>query len=160
MSAVDRFRHGQLHSRCDDGDCFRACISVLLGVPNGDHIPNPHDQLWFFAWQDFLAPFGMAIDHSHAKGPIWRGHPWIASVPSKNCEGKSHAIVMGDRNQVLFDPSPNRRYHAGWSLLGKDVVLGGTWLEVSDASRLKEFVKWQTQTNRAWQYATAKKIRL
>lgn len=143
-AAPDRDRHGQLVVSSENGDCFRACMSVLLGVPNGDHLPNEHGPGWWAAWWEFLWDLGLAVSNSHAKGPVWKSHPWIASVRSKNFGERTHAIVM-DGHKVLFDPSPLRRYHAGWSLLGKDVVLAGTWLEVADATRLDRLVEFQSK---------------
>lgn len=138
----DRARHGQRTTSSADGDCFRASMSVLLGVPNGDHLPNVHDPMWTFKWKDFLGQFGIASCVSHRQGPIWKDHLWIASVPSKNHDGVTHAIVMyGQR--VAFDPSPLRRYRRGESLLGADIVVAGTWLEVADSTRLRTFVDWQ-----------------
>ena len=123
-------------------------MSVLLDVPNGDHLPNEHGPDWVFRWRDFLADFGLTTMTSHAKGPIWKDHPWIASVPSKNHAGCTHAIVM-HVHQVVFDPSPKRRYRPRMSLLGADVVLGGTWIEVADASKLDAFVKWRRAIDKA-----------
>lgn len=136
--AVPRERHGQHISDRLTGDCFRASMSVILDVPNGDHLPTQDgsaDGSWWSDWHYFLYDLGLAIQHSSAKGPIWKQHRWIASVPSKNHKECTHAIVM-EGHKVLFDPSPNRRYHAGWSLLGLDCVVGGYWLEVADVRRL------------------------
>lgn len=138
VSKVSRDRHGQHDSSRETGDCFRASMSVILDVPNGPHLPTNDGGTgthWWIAWHNFLWPLGLAIQNSHAKGPIWKSHRWIASVRSKNFEDCTHAIVM-DGHQVLFDPSPKRRYHAGWSLLGEDCVVGGYWLEVADVCRL------------------------
>ncbi len=137
MSGVSRERHGQHVSHCVLGDCFRASMSVILDVPNGDHLPTNDGTAssWWHDWHYFLWDFGLAIQNASAKGPIWKRHRWIASVTSKNCDGATHSIVM-DGDKVLFDPSSKRRYHAGWSLLGEDCVVGGYWLEVADVQRL------------------------
>lgn len=135
---INRQRHGQRISSSTTGDCFRASMSVILDVPNGDHLPTNDGSEgggWWFDWHYFLWDMGLAIQNASAKGPIWKSHRWVASVPSKNFEGCTHAIVM-EGHKVLFDPSPLRRYHAGWSLLGADVVVGGYWLEVADVRRL------------------------
>lgn len=139
-----RARHGQLVTSCEIGDCFRASMSMLLDVPNGDYLPTlaGDDDRWFFAWQRFLKPFGLDVHTSSAQGPIWKGGFWIASVPSKNCPAPgSHAIVMKGQ-RVVLDPSRKKVYRAGLNLLGTDLVLAGTWLEVADASKLTDFVKW------------------
>lgn len=147
-SGPDRGLHGQLVVDSEVGDCFRACMSVLLDVPNGDHLPNEHGRDWWVRWQHFLDPMGLALDTATARGPIWKHHPWIASVPSKNMADRTHAIVMHHGGVVRFDPSPRRRYHTRRSLLGADVVLSGTWLEVDDASRLHRLVDWQREVRR------------
>lgn len=141
MSAgVDRERHGQRVVDRDVGDCFRACMSVLLDLPNGDHLPTLTTEnmngRWMAEWRAFLAGFGLAVLSSHPKGPIWKSHPWIASVPSKNIGDRTHAIVVDGRHKVMFDPSPRRRYRAGTGLLSTDLVLEGTWIEMADASKL------------------------
>lgn len=130
-ATIDRDRHGQRDSSSTTGDCFRACMSVLLQVPNGDHLPHGIDTPdWWTDWWRFLLDLGLTIAHDNAQGPIWKEQPWIASVPSLNHEGCTHAIVMHRAHEVLFDPSPHKRYEG--SLLGEGVVLGGTWLEVAD----------------------------
>lgn len=121
-------------------------MSLLLDVPNGEHLPtftNAEDERWFFDWQDFLEPFGLAILNSNAQGPIWKSWRWIASVPSKNCPAPgSHAIVMNG-SRVEVDLSRKKRYRPGMMLLGTDLVLAGTWIEVADASKLSKFVEYQ-----------------
>lgn len=147
MSSVEfRERHGQLDVSRETGDCFRASMSVILDVPNGDHLPTNDgsgDSSWWFDWYYFLWDFGLAIQNASARGPIWKSHRWVASVISKNYDECTHAIVM-DGDKVLFDPSPRRRYHAGWSLLGDDVVVGGYWLEVADVNRLDRLIKFRS----------------
>lgn len=148
--AVDRGRHGQRVSSSTTGDCFRAAMSVILDVPNGDHLPTndgEDDGGWWLDWHCFLRDLGLAIQNASAKGPIWKPHRWIASVASKNYEGCTHAIVM-EGHKVLFDPSPRRRYHAGWSLLGKECVVGGYWLEVADVVRLDALRDFRQEHNR------------
>lgn len=151
FAAIDRDRHGQLVSGPEVGDCFRACMSVLLGVPNGDHLPtltlaNANGD-WWIEWWKFLWNMGLELSHGNPKGPIWRAGMWIASVPSKNFDGKSHAIVMHDTDQVLFDPSPKRRYHAGHRLSGRDLIIDGTHVGVADARYLHHLVALQAHFN-------------
>lgn len=150
MTVISRERHGQqiFDKTGVDGDCFRACMSVLLDVPNGEHLPHGIvENTWWSDWHYFLWDLGLAVMAGNPEGPIWKSHPWIATVPSKNIVG-THAIVM-DHAKVLFDPSTHRRYRAGTYLSGKNVVLGGTWIEVSDASKLERFVKWRRKVNRS-----------
>lgn len=137
--------HGQLVVDSGSGDCLRAAMSYVLGVPNGDYMPNPHKESeWYFEWQRFFEPLGISIMYSHSRGPIWKEHCWIASVISKNITGCTHAIVMRG-TQVEFDPSPKRRYRRMAHLLGKEIVIGGHWLEVADATKLPNLVKWIDQ---------------
>lgn len=141
---VCRERHGQHDSSRETGDCFRASMSVLLGVPNGDHLPHGIDtEGWWTDWWKFLLNLGLMIAHDNAQGPIWKEQPWIASVRSLNYEGATHAIVMHQTHEVLFDPSPLQRYEG--SLLGADVVIGGTWLELADVERLPLLVAFRKQ---------------
>lgn len=139
-----RDRHGQHTSDAILGDCHRACMSVLLDVPNGPHLPTPDAEQatngrWWFMWRTFLADLGLEARTSQANGPIW-GELWIASVPSLNFEGAGHSIVMRD-SAVWFDPSPALRYEG--ELLGSDVVIAGTHLAIADASRLHRLVQLQ-----------------
>lgn len=128
-----RVRHGQLVVDSEIGDCFRACMSYLLDIPNSDALPNEHDPHPAIAWWSALWDLGLTLRWDASA--CWVDGLWIASVPSKNMKERTHAIVMRNTN-VEFDPSPLRRYHKGWSLLGKDVVLGGYSLYVHDPSML------------------------
>lgn len=146
MSTLTHFRerHGQRDSSSTTGDCFRASMSVLLDVPNGDHLPHGIDaEGWWTDWWKFLLNLGLMIAHGNPQGPIWKEQPWIASVPSLNHEGCTHAIVMHQGGEVLFDPSPHKRYDG--SLLGKGVVIGGTWLELADVRRIDALVAFQAE---------------
>lgn len=128
-----RERHGQLLSDSEVGDCFRACMSYLLCIPNSDDLPNDHTTHPVLAWWSLLWDLGLTIRWDATA--CWVSGLWIASVPSKNYPDRTHAIVMRD-HKVEFDPSPLRRYHKGWSLLGKDVVIGGYSLYVHEPRRL------------------------
>jgi hypothetical protein len=151
----DRERHGQWVSDSILGDCHRACMSVLLDVPNGPHLPTPDAEQatngkWATMWRDFLADLGLAVRRANANGPIWAEHPWIASVPSLNFPGCGHSIVMHQGGHVLFDPSPAKRYEG--NLIGQDVVFSGEHLAVADASRIHRLVAFQDdhRTEREW----------
>lgn len=133
MPDLVRERHGQLISDSEVGDCFRACMSYLLGVPNSESLPNDHNTHPAVAWWQILWPLGVSIRWNAEA--CWVDGLWIASVPSKNYDDRFHAIVMRNHS-VEFDPSPKRRYHKGWSLLGKDLVQGGYSLYVHDPRML------------------------
>lgn len=120
------------------GDCFRACVASILEMPNDNKLPNAHGGDWFGAWYEFFGKMGLAI--SFDRVAIWREGYWIASVKSKNFKNTSHAIVMkGDA--VAFDPSTKKTHRKGTNLLGRGVVNGGYWIEVSDFTKLKEYFK-------------------
>lgn len=119
-------------------------MSVLLDVPNGDHLPHGIDTIdWWLDWWRFLRNFGLTMCHSNSAGPIWKEQPWIASVHSLNYEGATHAIVMHEASEVLFDPSPLNRYEG--NLLGSDAVVGGTWLEVADVRAFPTFMQFHNE---------------
>lgn len=127
-----RKRHGQLVCDSETGDCFRASMSYLFGVPNSEDLPNDHT-LAYLGWAEFLHPFGLSIEWQPKS--CWKSGLWIASVPSKNFKNRSHAIVM-KHDKVEFDPSPFRRYHRGYSLLGTNLVSGGYCIIATDPARL------------------------
>lgn len=122
------------------GDCFRACVTSVLEIPNLPSLPNCDDPEWFLKWDRILRTFGVALRYE-AKA-CWRSGYWIASVKSKNYKEVTHAIVMNGL-RVAFDPSTKRRYHVGYSLLGKDVVNGGHYFEILDPSKLSKFEKYK-----------------
>lgn len=122
------------------GDCFRACLTSILGIPNRPDFPNVDDKEWFLGWLNLLSPFGLEL-HYESKS-CWRNGFWIASVKSKNFENTGHAIVM-QGCKVAFDPSPMKRYRKGISLLGTELVYGGWYLEVTDCSKVEGLPAWR-----------------
>lgn len=52
------------------GDCFRACITSILEIPNDPKLPNIDDEDYICKWWDFLGKFGMDIVYDEKK--IWR----------------------------------------------------------------------------------------
>ncbi len=127
-------KNRQLISSGTNGDCLRACITSLLGIPNSNDLPNTGTNEGLVAWYQLLLDAG--IDMQFRFEDCWQTGYWIASVKSKNYEGGFHAIVM-DGAKVYHDPSPKRRYHAGYSLSGKDIVRGGYIMVVTDFTKLK-----------------------
>lgn len=115
-----------------------------MELPNNDEMPNDHTSEWHFRWQEWLAQFGLSLEFDSKR--IWRETYWIASVPSKNLESATHAIVM-QGSRVAFDPSNKRRYRKGQNLIGEDIVDGGWWFEVADFSRLHKLNEYR---NRSW----------
>jgi hypothetical protein len=116
------------------GDCFRACMASWLELP-ADVLPNDHSPAWFLVWETFLSQFGLTLSHSiRSDGPLWASETWVASVRSLNLDG-THAILMHEGSQVLFDPSTHKRYRKGSYLSSKE-VLSGHHLGVSDVTKL------------------------
>lgn len=126
-------KNEQLISDHINGDCFRACLTSLLGIPNFGYLPDGGDKEWFIKWSRFLSTLGLSI-HYEEKA-CWRSGYWIASVKSLNFPDVTHAIIMNCQ-EVYFDPSPNEKYLSGKNLLGKNIVLGGWYLEVENFNKL------------------------
>lgn len=124
----------------EKGDCFRACVTSLLGIPNDKRLPNVDDPEWYLKWHKFLRPLGMQLWYEGKS--FWRHGYWIASVKSKNfANGTTHAIVMKG-SDVFHDPTTTKnKYRPGDNLLGADTVVGGWYIEVYDASKLPKFVR-------------------
>lgn len=119
------------------GDCFRACLTSLLGIQNTEEFPDGGDKEWFLKWSKFLNGMGLSIQYTEKA--FWRSGYWIASVKSLNFLDVTHAIIM-DCQEVYFDPSTKEKYLSGENLLSKDVVLGGWYLEVEDLSKLTKAI--------------------
>lgn len=124
------------------GDCMRACFTSILGIPNDPKLAVGSDPEWFLKWHKFLYRFGVTLTYSQKA--CWKHGYWVASVKSLNYPDKAtHAIVMKG-SAVYFDPSTaKKRYKSGESLLGRDVVLGGHFFEISDGSKLRKLIEYQ-----------------
>ena len=125
-------KNQQLVCDKENGDCFRACLTSILGVENSQSL-GMIGKDWFVEAIRFLREFGCMI-HYEEKA-IWRDGYWIASVPSLNFKNTSHSIIMHEQ-EVFFDPSPHNKYGIRENLLGKNIVTGGSYLEVTDISKL------------------------
>ncbi len=116
------------------GDCFRACITSLLGIPNGDYLPTAGDVEWFSKYHKFLRKFGLTFKWEPKA--FWQQGYWIACVPSLNFPYCNHAILMKD-HLVFHDPTTsNNKYQSGRPLLGESIVNGGYIFMVEDMSKL------------------------
>lgn len=131
------------------GDCFAACLATLLELPI-EVVPNDHSEEYFNVYHTFLRQFGLELGYHGAKGPIWQDYPWIASVKSQNYN-TTHAIIMDGGGNVLFDPSTKKVYRKGTYLLGKDIVLGGYTIQVSDFSKLHKLQEYREKLSLASQ---------
>lgn len=118
---------------------MRACITSILGIPNDKKLPNIDNENWYWEWEKFLKKFGLSF---HWTTACWRDGYWMATVPSLNFEGGTHAIVMKD-TKVYWDPSTKKRYKAGTEMLSKDLVQGGYYFEVEDSSKIHKLEEYR-----------------
>ena len=125
-----------------NGDCMRACLTGMLDLPNDPKlVPLSGAKDWWKTCQPFLKRFGMKL--AYEQKACWREGYWMASVKSKNYgKGITHAIVMKG-SKVIYDPSTKKRYKTGDDMLGEGVVVGGFFLEVTDASKLHKLAQFQ-----------------
>ena len=95
------------------GDCERACVASLLGLPIGD-VPNfadPEVRCRFDMWlPEWLRARGYGVIEpktaSGADGYSWLGLERlvaIATVPSQRFPGGKHAILVGWRAHPVHD---------------------------------------------------------
>ena len=145
----------------EKGDCFRACLTSILEIPNDKKLPNCDDASWLTKWMQLLYPYGLSLAFE-AKA-CWRSGYWIASVKSKNYKDTTHAVVMF-QSKVAFDPSTKKKYKIGESLLGKEVVSGGYYLEVLNPAKRKSRRKKNPPLAASWdlngQLATSSELLL
>ena len=91
-------RNKQLVFDAVKGDCFRACLTSLLGVPNDPRLPDTTSPDWLGRWSRLLHQFGLAVRYE--KESCWRSGYWIASVPSLNiggCAGFAHKSPLAHK---------------------------------------------------------------
>ncbi len=130
----------QLVFGAENGDCFRACITSILDVPNSLELPSSTGPSWLADWSNLLYDYGLSLNYETEA--CWRRGYWVAHVPSLNIEGSSHCIVMNGQ-KVAFDPSTKRQYEQGVSLLENyKIVRGGTYIEVLNPAKLPRYVEW------------------
>lgn len=133
-------RNKQLVCDAGRGDCFRACVTSLLGLPNDPSLlPGADDPEMHLKFLRFLRGFG--LEASWSESSCWGSGYWIAAVKSKNFSGRTHAIIMNG-SEVEFDPSGLEEYEAG-KRPDEGVVVGGWTIEVIDAGKLRELVELQ-----------------
>ena len=140
------------------GDCMRATIASLLdleleAVPHFILLP---EHLWNYVLTMFLWSLGWSYEgcmsYSKTESNIlnmedsFNGY-FYASVPSRNFEGKTHAVVININGVVIHDPSPTKKYQ------GENVIETGSicyWYLV----KRREDTEWKSWSNKL--YSTEK----
>ena len=130
-------KNRQLIANGENGDCLRACVTSVMGTLNTLDDPNPHKGNWLSVWRKWLADFGIEVQYTKS---CWIDGYWIASVPSKNYKGKTHAIVMKG-TKVWHDPSTKKRYRTNRDMLGSGLVGCGYIFIVSDFFKLTKALR-------------------
>jgi hypothetical protein len=109
------------------GDCVRACITSILGLPL-DAAENVQGDDWWTRWNDFVGEHGfelLVIYPKHMIAPP-RGL-WICVVPSLVLDGNHCVVARG--SELLHDPGMKRRYTtAEWEALWQDDRVLEGWL--------------------------------
>lgn len=128
-------RNKQIIFDSKNGDCMRASLTSMLGLPNDPKkVPlGGANENFYGKCHEFLYQFGLTL--TYEQKACWRDGFWMGSVKSKNFKGGGHSIVMNGC-KVWHDPSTHKRYKTGENLLGKEVINGGYFLEVIDPSKL------------------------
>jgi len=134
----------QLIIDTEKGDCFRACLTSILGIPNDPTLPDINNPKWKQEWDAFLGQFGLRLVFNI--GDVWRSGYWIAGVPSKNYTDSNHAIVMKG-TRIAFDPSTKKTYEKGRNIFGSGLVLSGYSLEVMDTSLFPKLEEYKTNNH-------------
>ena len=88
-------KNKQLINDNKHGDCFRASLTSMLGIPNDPELPNVDDREWLLKWEKILGRFGLALEWNSEA--CWMRGYWIASVTSKNFENTTHADSKKER---------------------------------------------------------------
>lgn len=112
------------------GNCHQAAVAStfdldLSQVPN--FILYPEDQWWnvfcCFIWGLGYEFHGRAYlkDSAPSEHEDINGF-YLATVPSKTFEGKTHAVVINKKGMVAHDPNPNKKW------LGINVIQSGELL--------------------------------
>lgn len=101
------------------GDCVRAAMTAILGLPI-DAVENVQGDDWWGRWQDFVADHGFELLVIYPKRMISppRGL-WLCVVPSLALDGNHCVIAKG--YDLVHDPGMKRRYTADeWDALWAD----------------------------------------
>lgn len=109
------------------GDCVRACITSLLGLPL-EAAENIQGANWWRRWQEFVAEHGFSLCRVfvQAEPPA---SLWIAIVPSLSLDA-NHALVARGY-QLVHDPGIRRRYTQDeFDALWRGLVISEGWVLV------------------------------
>lgn len=117
------------------GDCVRACITSILGLPI-DAVPNIHGEGWWDRLQEAVGKLGYAVallDVRFEPPPVY----WIASVPSLNLgpepDGQEalHSVVCRGY-ELVHEPGIGGRLYDGasWTKVWNDDKVAEGWVLV------------------------------
>lgn len=91
------------------GDCWRACIASLLGVPIASvpHFVKDHDARWLNATRDWLHThhsIGLRPTRLPADSALFGKVILVGTSPRE----RSHAVIADTAGEMLHDPHPTR----------------------------------------------------
>ncbi len=112
------------------GNCHQAAVASFFDL-DLSQVPNfilfPEDQWWYvfyyFMWGIGYELHGTAYPNTHklTDHQDLNGF-YLATVPSKTFDGKTHAVVINKQGMVAHDPNPNKKW------LGINVIQSGELL--------------------------------
>jgi hypothetical protein len=125
------------------GDCVRACLTSMLGVPI-ESMENCHGEGWWdrLRTQVFLHGYDLAVFSPQYEPPMEAY--WMATLPSLNLgpepDGSpaEHCVVARGYT-LIHDPSQGERYDQdGFVKAFEDGAISGGWVLVpNDPSRMR-----------------------
>jgi hypothetical protein len=116
-------RQPQLNLQVPGGDCFRACVAMVLKLPN-EELPNFYwdspEATWWEDFQSWLAVRNlMAVEYKllpESVMPFVPGVPCILVGPSLRFPGVEHCVVGVTSTRgfhYLHDPHASEKYFDG-----------------------------------------------
>lgn len=93
---------------CERGDCAQACIATILGLSLNDALDlhSLGDETWFDEMVVWFERKGYITDwETPFNKRIGIGGFFVATVPSRNFNGKTHAVVINKNGYVVHDPN-------------------------------------------------------
>lgn len=120
-------RHLLQRQQPDGQTCMATCLAMLLDMDTAECVARYHDKLYSqdFWFDDILDEHNIPYEYGHpARGKLYQGHVYLATVPSLNNAGGTHQIVIDYSHDeyVVLDPNIGRdvKEYAedGFNLLG------------------------------------------